>query len=75
MARLATPLAGCFSSWKSQSKMDENWGYPYDSGNLHGQTHGDFQQFTPLPETGPVEVLWKASEALLQRQKCMATWF
>ena len=20
---------------KSQSKMDENWGYPHDSGNLH----------------------------------------
>ena len=30
-----SPIAGCFYFGKSQSKMDENWGYPYDSGNHH----------------------------------------
>ena len=35
--RLINPFGG-FISWKSQSKMDENWGYPHDSGKLHFAT-------------------------------------
>ena len=34
----STPIAGWFISWKIHGKshleMDDNWGYPYDSGNL-----------------------------------------
>ena len=29
------PIAGWTRMEKSQPKMDENWGYPYDLGNLH----------------------------------------
>ena len=29
-----TPKCGVYKG-TSQSKMDDNWGYPYDSGNLH----------------------------------------
>ena len=32
---MGNPQNGCFFFGKSQSKMDENWGYPYDSGNHH----------------------------------------
>ena len=28
-------LAGWFIPWKNLINMDENWGYPYDYGNLH----------------------------------------
>ena len=28
-------LEGFLCFGKSQSKMDDDWGYPYDSGNLH----------------------------------------
>ena len=30
-----TPNSWMVYSGKSQSKMDENWGYPYDLGNPH----------------------------------------
>ena len=29
------PIAGWFVSWKIPSKMHDDWGYPYDSGNQH----------------------------------------
>ena len=27
------------------TKMDDDWGYPYDSGSLHVENHGENQSF------------------------------
>ena len=38
-------VAGWFIAWNngtSQNKMDDNWGYPHDLGNLHVLTGLDF---------------------------------
>ena len=32
---MGVPKIDGFCWGKAQSKMDDDWGYPYDSGNLH----------------------------------------
>ena len=40
-----TPVAGWFILWNTQSNMDDNWGYPHDSGNRQLES-----QFPRVPQ-------------------------
>ena len=57
---MVTQIAGCFFyNGKSQSKMDENWGYPYDLGNPYIEHQGTFSERAHLCGRNSKEVMWK----------------